>query len=74
MTTIDDIVAIAEANRVPVIKVARKKLEQAARSEAPQGVLALAAALPESLRQGAAARRPADQIGEIGRASCRERG
>ena len=45
---VDDIVAIANANRVPVIKVARKKLESAARSEAPQGVLALAAELPEA--------------------------
>ena len=45
---VDDIVAIANANRVPVVKVARKKLEAAARSEAPQGVLALAAALPEA--------------------------
>jgi len=45
---VDDIVAIANANRVPVIRVARKKLEAAARSEAPQGVLALAAPLPEA--------------------------
>jgi 23S rRNA (guanosine2251-2'-O)-methyltransferase len=45
---VDDIVEIANANRVPVIKVARKKLESAARSEAPQGVLALAADLPEA--------------------------
>ena len=45
---VDDIVEIANANRVPVIRVARKKLEQAAKSEAPQGVLALAAPLPEA--------------------------
>ncbi len=45
---VDDIVQIARANRVPVIAVARKKLEAAARSEAPQGVLALAAPLPEA--------------------------
>ena len=45
---VDDIVQIAAANRVPVITVARKKLEAAARSEAPQGVLALAAPLPEA--------------------------
>jgi 23S rRNA (guanosine2251-2'-O)-methyltransferase len=45
---VDDIVQIAAANRVPVITVARKKLEAAARSEAPQGVLALAASLPEA--------------------------
>lgn len=42
-----DIVTIAKANRVPVAKVARAKLEAAARSEAPQGVLAKAAPLPE---------------------------
>jgi 23S rRNA (guanosine2251-2'-O)-methyltransferase len=46
--SVDDIVAIANANRVPIVYVARKKLEAAARSEAPQGVLALAAALPEA--------------------------
>jgi 23S rRNA (guanosine2251-2'-O)-methyltransferase len=43
-----DIVALAEANRVPVIRVARGKLDARARTEAPQGVLALAAALPEA--------------------------
>jgi 23S rRNA (guanosine2251-2'-O)-methyltransferase len=43
-----DIVAIAKANRVPVVRVARGKLEAAARSEAPQGVLAKAASLPEA--------------------------
>lgn len=46
--TVDDIVAIATANRVPIAWVARKKLEAAARSEAPQGVLAIAAQLPEA--------------------------
>lgn len=45
---VDDIVAIAAANRVPIAFVARKKLESAARSEAPQGVLAHAAPLPEA--------------------------
>ena len=45
---VDDIVAIAAANRVPVAYVARKKLEATARSEAPQGVLAMAAPLPEA--------------------------
>lgn len=45
--SVDDIVAIATANRVPIAWVARKKLEAAARSEAPQGVLALAAPLRE---------------------------
>jgi 23S rRNA (guanosine2251-2'-O)-methyltransferase len=44
---VEDIVALARANRVPVAYVARKKLETAARSEAPQGVLARAAPLPE---------------------------
>ncbi len=43
-----DIVALAKANRVPVIHVARGKLDAKARSEAPQGVLALAAAIPEA--------------------------
>lgn len=45
---VDDIVAIAGANRVPIAYVARKKLEAAARSEAPQGVLAHAAPVPEA--------------------------
>lgn len=45
---VDDIVALAAANRVPIAYVARKKLEAAARSEAPQGVLALAAPLDEA--------------------------
>lgn len=45
---VEDIVAIAAANRVPIAWVARKKLEAAARSEAPQGVLAMAAELPEA--------------------------
>lgn len=46
--SVEDIVAIAAANRVPIAWVARKKLDAAARSEAPQGVLALAAPLPEA--------------------------
>lgn len=46
--SVDDIVEIASANRVPIAWVARKKLEAAARSEAPQGVLALAAPIPEA--------------------------
>jgi 23S rRNA (guanosine2251-2'-O)-methyltransferase len=45
---VSDIVALASANRVPVIHVARGKLDARARSEAPQGVLALAAPLPEA--------------------------
>lgn len=45
---VDDIQQIAAANRVPVTFVARKRLETQARSEAPQGVLATAAPLPEA--------------------------
>ncbi|HEY3484438.1 MAG TPA: 23S rRNA (guanosine(2251)-2'-O)-methyltransferase RlmB [Ilumatobacteraceae bacterium] len=45
---VEDIVALAAANRVPVEYVARRRLETAARSEAPQGVLAKAAPLPEA--------------------------
>jgi len=44
---LDDIVGLARANRVPVAYVARRRLETAARSEAPQGVLARAAEVPE---------------------------
>jgi 23S rRNA (guanosine2251-2'-O)-methyltransferase len=43
-----DIVEIAGAQRVPVHHIARSKLEREARSEAPQGVLAHAAELPEA--------------------------
>lgn len=42
-----DIVALAAANRVPVAHVARGKLDARSRSEAPQGVIAFAAQLPE---------------------------
>jgi 23S rRNA (guanosine2251-2'-O)-methyltransferase len=45
---VDDIVALATANRVPIAWVARKRLDSEARSEAPQGVLAKAAPLPEA--------------------------
>lgn len=45
---VDDIVALARAERVPVAYVARRKLDAVARSEAPQGVIARAAALPET--------------------------
>ncbi len=45
---VDDIVEIAAARRVPVNYVGRSKLEHEARSEAPQGVLAFAAELPEA--------------------------
>jgi 23S rRNA (guanosine2251-2'-O)-methyltransferase len=43
-----EIVALAEDLRVPVQRVGRKRLEAAARSEAPQGVLARAAPVPEA--------------------------
>ena len=44
---LDDIVGLARSNRVPIIYVARRRLEAEARSEAPQGVLAKAAELEE---------------------------
>jgi len=44
---IADIIALAHAQRVPVMEMNRRKLEAEARSEAPQGVLAKAAPLPE---------------------------
>ena len=44
---IDDIRELAADSRVQVLDVARKKIEQTARSEAPQGVIAFAAPLPE---------------------------
>ncbi len=43
-----DIVEIAAARRIPLLHVARARLEREARSEAPQGVLAHAAELPEA--------------------------
>ena len=45
---VDDIVTIANAQGVPIIYIARSRLEKEARSEAPQGVLAHAAELPEA--------------------------
>jgi 23S rRNA (guanosine2251-2'-O)-methyltransferase len=44
---VQDIVDIARSVRAPVQHVARKRLEAQARSEAPQGVIAFAAPLPE---------------------------
>ena len=44
---IDDIRELAADSRVQVLDVARKKIEQTARSEAPQGVIAFAAPLPD---------------------------
>jgi len=46
---LDDIVELAGAERVPVRQVSRGKFFAEARCEAPQGVLARAAALPETL-------------------------
>ena len=43
-----DIVEIAAARRVPLLHVARSRLEREARTEAPQGVLAHAAEIPEA--------------------------
>ncbi len=45
---IDDIVELAHASNVQVLDVPRRKLEDQARSEAPQGVLAFAAPLREA--------------------------
>jgi 23S rRNA (guanosine2251-2'-O)-methyltransferase len=45
---VDDLIALAHDQRVPVQQVSRKRLEAEARSEAPQGVLAKAAPLPEA--------------------------
>ena len=45
---IEDILELADDQRVPVQRVSRSKLESEARSEAPQGILAKAAPLPEA--------------------------
>ena len=45
---VNDIVEIAHQVRVQVLEVNRKRLEQQARSEAPQGILAFAAPIPEA--------------------------
>lgn len=45
---VGDIVDIARNVRVPVQEVNRRRLEATARSEAPQGVIAFAAPLPEA--------------------------
>lgn len=54
---VGDIVTIARTMRVPVQEVARKRLEAAARSEAPQGIIAFAAPLPEAELDDLVARR-----------------
>ena len=45
---VGDIVQMAKNERVQVLEVNRRKLEAVARSEAPQGVIAFAAPLPEA--------------------------
>jgi len=55
---LDDIVELAEAERVPVRDVGRGKFFAEARCEAPQGVLAKAAPLEESLLDDLAKPRP----------------
>lgn len=45
---IDDIEQLAHAARVQILEVARRRLEEKARSEAPQGVIAFAAPIPEA--------------------------
>jgi 23S rRNA (guanosine2251-2'-O)-methyltransferase len=45
---LEDIVTLAEGERVPVREVGRTKFFATARCEAPQGVLAMAAPLPEA--------------------------
>lgn len=42
-----DILELANAQRVPVRRVPRREIERVARSEAPQGIVAMAAGLPE---------------------------
>lgn len=44
---LDDIVQLAAARRVQVQYVARRRIEQMARSEAPQGIVAIADPVPE---------------------------
>ena len=46
--SVADIVELARVGRVPVAHVAKAKLEARAKSEAPQGVIAFAAELPEA--------------------------
>jgi 23S rRNA (guanosine2251-2'-O)-methyltransferase len=45
---LDDIEQIADAARVPILEVPRRKLEETARSEAPQGIIAFAQQLEEA--------------------------
>lgn len=55
---VGDIVDIARSMRVQVTEVARKRLDAQARSEAPQGVIAFAAPLPETELSDLLRRRP----------------
>lgn len=60
---LDDIGELAEAARVPVHRVAKGRFAAEARCDAPQGVLARAAPLPEiNLDQLIADSTPADQV------------
>lgn len=53
-----DLIELAHDQRVPVHAVSRRKLDAEARSEAPQGVLAKAAPLPEADLDDLVRRRP----------------
>jgi 23S rRNA (guanosine2251-2'-O)-methyltransferase len=55
---IGDIVDLARSQRVQIQDVNRKRLDMAARSEAPQGVIAFAAPLPETPFEELLKRRP----------------
>lgn len=56
--TVQDIIDIAAHERIPVQYVARKRLEAAARSEAPQGIIAFANGVPEAELASFLQRRP----------------
>jgi len=45
---LSDIEELAHASRVPILEVPRRRIEETARSEAPQGVIAFAAPLQEA--------------------------
>jgi 23S rRNA (guanosine2251-2'-O)-methyltransferase len=53
---LDEITALADAASVPVRRVARSRLASLARTEAPQGVLALTTPLPDTGLEGMVAR------------------
>ena len=56
--TVQDIMDIAAHERVPIQRVARKRLEMAAKTEAPQGVIAFADGVPEAELADFVLRRP----------------